>query len=273
MIVVKMGGGEGLDIGNLCADVAALVNGHTDVKDGQRLVLVHGGSHETNVLSEKLGHPARFVTSLSGYQSRFTDRETLEIFALVVAGKLNKLLVERLQGLGVNAVGLSGLDGRLLEGPRKSVLKIREGGKSKVLRGDWSGTVERVNVGLLQLLLDNGYTPVVAPLAVSYEGEMVNVDADRAAAAIASALRAETLVILSNVPGLLSRFPDESSLVPFIRRDQVEEYAAYAQGRMKKKVLAAQEALVGGVGRVILADGRIEAPVSQALAGRGTVIQ
>jgi acetylglutamate/LysW-gamma-L-alpha-aminoadipate kinase len=267
MIIVKMGGGEGLGIDGLCADVAALVKG------GQRLVLVHGGSHETNILSEKLGHPARFVTSLSGYQSRFTDRETLEIFALVVAGKLNKLLVERLQGLGVNAAGLSGLDGRLLEGQRKSVLKIREEGKSKVLRGDWSGTVERVNVGLLQLLLDNDYTPVIAPLAVSYDGEMVNVDADRAAAAIAGALRAETLVILSNVPGLLSRFPDESSLVPFIRRDRVEEYAAYAQGRMKKKVLGAQEALAGGVGRVILADGRIEAPVSQALAGRGTVIQ
>jgi acetylglutamate/LysW-gamma-L-alpha-aminoadipate kinase len=267
MIVVKMGGGEGLGIDGLCADVATLVKG------GQRLVLVHGGSHETNVLSVKLGQPPRFVTSLSGYQSRFTGRETLEIFAMAVAGKLNKLLVERLQGLGVNAVGLSGLDGRLLEGQRKSVLKIREEGKSKVLRGDWSGTVERVNVGLLQLLLDNGYTPVVAPLAVSYEGEMVNVDADRAAAAIASALRAETLVILSNVPGLLSRFPDESSLVPFIRRDRVEEYAAYAQGRMKKKVLGAQEALAGSVGRVVLADGRIEAPVSQALAGRGTVIQ
>lgn len=267
MIVVKMGGGEGLGSESLCADVAALVKG------GQRLVLVHGGSHETNVLSAKLGQPPRFVTSLSGYQSRFTDRETLEIFAMVVAGKLNKLLVERLQGLGVNAVGLSGLDGRLLEGQRKSVLKIREEGKSKVLRGDWSGTVERVNVGLLQLLLDNGYTPVVAPLASSQEGEMVNVDADRAAAAIASALQAETLVILSNVPGLLSRFPDESSLVPFIRRDRVEEYAAYAQGRMKKKVLGAQEALEGGVGRVILADGRIEAPLSQALTGRGTVIQ
>jgi acetylglutamate/LysW-gamma-L-alpha-aminoadipate kinase len=267
MIIVKMGGGEGLGIGNLCADVAALV------KSGQRLILVHGGSHETNVLSEKLGQPPRFVTSLSGYQSRFTDRETLEIFAMAVAGKLNKLLVERLQELGINAVGLSGLDGRLLEGQRKSVLKIREEGKSKVLRGDWSGTVERVNVGLLQLLLDNGYTPVIAPLAVSYEGEMVNVDADRVAAAIASALQAEALVMLSNVPGLLSRFPDESSLVPFIRRDRVEKYAAFAQGRMKKKVLGAQEALAGGVGRVILADGRMETPLSQALAGRGTVIQ
>jgi len=267
MIVVKIGGGEGLGIETLCADVAHLVG------NGRQMVLVHGGSHQTNVISEQLGKPPRFVTSVSGHVSRYTDRETLEIFAMVVAGRVNKLLVERLQGLGVNAVGLSGPDGRLLAGRRKSALKIVENGKRKVLRGEWSGVIQEVNVSLLRLLLDHGYTPVIAPLVISREGEMVNVDGDRAAAAVAATLRADTLVLLSNVPGLLRDFPDEGSLIRSIGHGEMEAHFPYAQGRMKKKLLGAREALEGGVGRVILGDGRIEAPVSQALAGRGTVIQ
>jgi len=267
MIVVKIGGVQGLGIEPLCADIAHLIG------SGEQVVLVHGGSHQTNVISEKLGHSPRFVTSVSGHVSRYTDRETLEIFAMVVAGRINKLLVERLQGLGINALGLAGPDGRLLEGRRKSALKIVEDGKRKVLHGEWSGVIQQVNVSLLRLLLDQGYTPVIAPLAISHEGEMVNVDGDRAAAAVAAALRAETLILLSNVPGLLKEFPDESSLIPSIGRGEVEEHLPYAQGRMKKKLLGAREALEGGAGRVILGDGRIEAPVSQALAGKGTVIQ
>jgi acetylglutamate/LysW-gamma-L-alpha-aminoadipate kinase len=267
MLVVKAGGGEGLDMEAVCADIAE------QVAHGEQVVLVHGGSHQTNVISEKLGHPPRFVTSVSGHVSRYTDRETLEIFAMVVAGRVNKLLVERLQGLGVNALGLSGPDGRLLEGRRKSSLKIVENGKRKVLRGEWSGVIQQVNVSLLRLLLDQGYTPVIAPLAISHEGEMVNVDGDRAAAAVAAALQAETLVLLSNVPGLLRDFPDESTLIPLVEQGQIEEFLErYAQGRMKRKLLGAIEALRGGVGRAIIADGRVERPIQRALSGEGTVI-
>ena len=267
MIVVKIGGNQGVDINATCADVAHLVG------EGDSLVLVHGGSHETNVISERLGKPPRFVISPSGHESRYTDRETLEIFAMAAAGKLNTLLVEHLQQLGVNALGLSGVDGRLLEGRRKSVLKIVDNGKVKVLRGEYSGRIERVNTPLLSLLLREGYTPVVAPLAISYQGEAVNVDGDRAAAAIGAALGAETLVILSGVPGLLQDPDDESTLIPLIEQGQIPEFLErYARGRMKRKLLGALEALEGGVGRVILADGRVESPIRRALEGQGTVI-
>jgi acetylglutamate/LysW-gamma-L-alpha-aminoadipate kinase len=267
MIVVKVGGGVGIDYDALCADIAELWQA------GQRLALVHGGSHETNMLAERLGHPPRFVTSPSGYTSRYTDRETLEIFMMAYAGKVNKLIVERLQRLGVNALGLSGLDGRLLEGKRKAAIRIIEDGKQKVLRDDWTGTVERVNGGLLATLLDAGYLPVVAPLASSNDGEALNVDGDRAAAALATGLGADTLLLLSNVPGLLRAFPDETTLIASIARADVEEYVPVAQGRMKKKVLGAAEALAGGVGRVILGDARSARPISRALAGQGTVIE
>ncbi len=267
MIVIKAGGNGSLDMEAVCADVARLT------RQGQQVVLVHGGSHETNVISEKLGHPPRFVTSVSGHVSRYTDRETLEIFVMVTAGRINKMLVEHLQGAGVNAIGLSGIDGRLIQGKRKSALRIVENGKRKVLRGDYSGRIEQVNVGLLQTLLAAGYVPVVAPQAISHQGEALNVDGDRVAAAISAALKAQTLVILSNVPGLLRRFPDESSVIPHIRLEQAAELLErYAQGRMKKKMLGAIEALKDGVEKVIIADGRVAQPLRQALAGQGTLI-
>jgi len=267
MIVVKAGGNVGLDMEAVCADVAELV------QQGDKVVLVHGGSHETNVISEKLGHPPRFVTSVSGHVSRYTDRETLEIFTMVTAGRINKRLVERLQQMEVNAIGLSGLDGRLLEGERKAALRIVENGKRKVLRDDFSGRIERVNDGLLNTLLTAGYVPVIAPLAISYNGEALNVDGDRVAAAISSALKAQTLVILSNVPGLLRDFPDESTLISYIPVEQAPKILdRHAQGRMKKKVLGAIEALNEGVERVVIADGRVARPLQRALGGQGTVI-
>ena len=266
MIVVKVGGSEGIDLGAVCRDVASLV------REGQSLVLVHGGSHRTNVVAEKLGHPPQFVTSVSGYTSRRTDRETLRIFEMVYCGEINKGIVEMLQAEGVNAVGLSGLDGRLLEGRRKAAIKIVQDGRRRVLRDDYTGTVDRVNVGLLHLLLDNGYLPVVTPPAISTGNVAINVDGDRAAAKIASSMKAEQLIILSNVPGLLAEFPDESTLMRRIEPPDLEEFMAHAQGRMRIKLLGAMEAIREGVGRVVFGDGRIEEPVRAALAGQGTVI-
>lgn len=268
MIVIKAGGNGSLNMDAVCADVAGLV------EQGEKVVLVHGGSHETNVISAKLGHPPRFVTSVSGHSSRHTDRQTMEILAMVAAGRINKLLVERLQQFGVNAVGLSGLDGRLLEGKRKDSLRIVENGKRKVLRGEFSGKIEKVNGALLTTLLEAGYVPVVAPLAISYNHEALNVDGDRAAAAIAAKLNAETVIILSDVPGLLRDVSDETTIVSHIPALQARSYLdRYAQGRMKRKVLGALEALNDGVGQVIIADGRVAQPLQRALAGRGTVVQ
>jgi len=266
MIVVKVGGSEGIDLGAVCRDVASLV------REGQRLILVHGGSHRTNVVAEQLGHPPQFVTSISGFTSRRTDRQTLKIFEMVYCGEINKGIVEMLQAEGVNAVGLSGLDGRLLEGRRKAVIKIVQDGRRRVLRDDYTGTVDRVNTHLLLLLLDNGYLPVVTPPAISTGNVAINVDGDRAAAKIASSMKAEQLIILSNVPGLLAEFPDESTLIRRIEPSDLEEFMAHAQGRMRIKLLGAMEAIREGVGRVVFGDGRIEEPVRAALAGRGTVI-
>ncbi len=266
MIVLKVGGGKDLNIDAIVADLAALRS------QGQELLLVHGGAETTNEVAEALGHPPEFVTSESGYVSRRTDRRTLEIFEMVYCGQLNKMWVEKLQRANVNAVGLSGLDGRIFEGKRKDTLRVRVNGKRMVLRDDWTGTVEQVNTSLLRLLLENGYFPVVTPPGSSDQGEAINVDGDRAAAMVAAAFNADALVILSNVPGLLREFPDESTLIREIPRAKADDFMQYAEGRMKKKVMGAVEAIAEGVQKVIFADGRGEQPITQALAGAGTHI-
>ena len=266
-LVVKVGGGQDLDLEAVTSDLCALR------RAGHEIVLVHGGAETTNEVAEQLGHPPQFVTSESGIESRRTDRRTLEIFEMVYCGLLNKRWVELFQRRGVQAVGLSGLDGRIFEGRRKDRLRVRMNGKRLVLRDDWTGTVEAVNVDLVRLLLGAGYLPVLTPPASSFDGDAINVDGDRAAAALATALEASTLVILSNVPGLLTDVADESSLIRAIDAARVESYQEVAKGRMKKKVMGAAEAVAGGVGRVVLADGRVESPVSRALAGEGTQIR
>ena len=239
--VIKAGGSRGVDRDSV-ADLVA------DVSRSDEIVLVHGASAETDMLQAALGHPVETVISPSGHQSRRTDRRTLEIFAMAALGVENFLYTEKLQARGIDAFGLSGLSGRLLVAKRKVVRAVQDG-KTVLLRDDFTGTVEVVNVPLLRQLMGPGRVPVVAPLALSTESEAVNVDGDRVAARIAVAIEADALLILTNVPGLLRDVNDAGSLVPDVTLDEAERLA---QGRMKKKILAAREAIEGGVGEVII---------------------
>ena len=266
MIVVKVGGGTSLNVDAVVADIVALR------AKGTELLLVHGGAQTTNAVAAALGHPPQFVTSETGHVSRRTDRRTLEIFEMVYCGQLNKMWVEKLQRRGINAVGLSGLDGRIFEGTRKDTLRIRVDGRRMVLRDDWTGTVDTINAGLLKVLIEAGYFPVLTPPGASTAGDAINVDGDRAAAMVAGAFHAEALVILTDQVGLLEKFPDESTLIAEIPKAQADRFMAFAEGRMKKKVMGAVEAIGEGVKKVIFGDGRVEDPISKALAGSGTHI-
>ena len=262
-LVVKVGGSAGAATANIVREIAWCV------AQERRIVVLHGGSDLTNALSERLGHPARMITSPSGMVSRYTDSETLRIYAMAVAGQINTELVASLQQQGINALGLAGVDGRLLLARRKSIVRSQTpGGRLQILRDDYTGQVEQVNDTLLRQLLDAGYTPVIAPLALSQEGERLNVDGDRAAAAVAVALGAEALVIMTNVPGLLSDPEDSSTLIRAIPAERITEYTEYARGRMRKKLLGAQEALQGGVPRVCIGSSSL----LDVLGGAGTTI-
>ena len=217
MIVVKVGGSEGIDYEATCADIANLF------KSGKRLIFVHGGSSQTNEVATALGHPPKFITSPSGYTSRLTDPKTLEIFKMVYCGKMNKMIVEHLQMQGVNAIGLSGIDAGIWRGDRKKAIRaVDDSGKKFIVRDNFTGRVQSVNTDLLISLLDAGYLPVLTGPAISNENEAINVDGDRASAETAKALSANELIILSNIPGVLADFPDESSLIKSVTLDNIE---------------------------------------------------
>ena len=261
ILVVKLGGAEGLDLEASCDDLAALAA-------NRPMVVVHGVSALANRMCEEAGHPVQTLTSPSGHTSRYTDPVTRDIY--VAAAELaNQQVVECLRARGINAVGLKG-DETIIRGARKTAIRAVVAGRVRVVRDDYSGSITEVNTERVEQLLQAGYVPVLPPMAASDDG-LLNVDGDRASAAIAGALHASELVILSNVRGLYRNFPNEDSFVQRVPGTQIETAIEWAQGRMKRKVLGAQEALAGGVQRVIISDGRIHHPVQSALAGEGTV--
>ncbi len=264
MIIVKLGGGADIDPVPLLQDLATLE---------EPWILVHGGNEELTALSERLGHPARFVTSPSGHVSRYTDEETVGHIQMAYRGRINNELVRQLNNLGCSAVGLSGVDGGLIQARRKQAIRVVENGTKMLLRGDHTGTITSVRADLLRVLLDAGHRPVVTLPALADDGTAVNVDGDRAAASIAVALGATRLVILSNVPGLLRDVHDPASLITHIPRAALSEAQGFAQGRFKKKMMAVEEALAGGVQEITLGSAHGEHPLRAALDGAGTVIR
>tara|TARA_R110002072_G_scaffold134016_1_gene274615 strand:+ start:583 stop:1419 length:837 start_codon:yes stop_codon:yes gene_type:complete len=263
-VVIKVGGGEGIDPTALSNEIAELVS------SGIRVVLVHGGSHETNMLAQALGHPTQTITSPSGNQSRRTDEQTLDIFKMVYCGKVNKAVVQSLRQVGVDAIGLSGIDAGIWMGTRKSAIRAVEDGRTRIIRDDLSGKVDSVDAEFLNMLLAAGRVPVLTPPAITPDGIAINVDADRAAAATAKALGADELLLLSNVPGVLRDFTDPDSLIETVTSDTLAQANNAAKGRMKNKVLAAQEAIAGGVHRVTIGSASGENPIQQARSGAGT---
>ncbi len=269
MIIVKLGGAAGIDPAPLVREVA------TRSAAGEELVLVHGGSDATDRLSTALGRPPRFVTGPTGRVSRVTDAATLADFTMACALR-NAELVRDLRAAGVDAVGLRGVDGGVLRARRKRALRYVEGGKTKLLRDDRTGSVTGVDARLLRLLTGDGRVPVLSPPALADDGTAVNVDADRAAAAVATALGAEGLLLLSNVPGLLRDPNDPDDRVDTIDPDDPDALAAAeaaAQGRMRAKLDAAVDAVRSGVARAFLADARTPDPIGAALAGSGTIVR
>ena len=267
MLVIKIGGGAAIGEGgytNFAEDLATI---------GEPVVVVHGGNAEFSELSRRLGMPPRMITSSSGRVSRYTDTATMDAMLMAYCGKVNKRLVATLRAAGVNAVGLSAIDGGIGLGRRKPVLRGAEDGKSKVLHDDHAGTLETVDPSLVRLLLQNGYTPVLTPPALGEEGVPINVDGDKLALELATALQADGLLFFSDTPGLLCDRNDELSLIAEIDASSPESALAAAAGRMVVKVEAALGAVDRGVGRVVFADGRITNPIWAALNGQGTTVR
>ena len=209
---------------------------------GVKVVLVHGGGPEISDMLKRVGKESRFVNGL-----RVTDQETVEIAQMVLAGKVNKDLVNLIQCLGGNAIGLCGIDGHLI----KATLKDKELG--------FVGEITEVNPQPILDLLNAGYIPVISTVGGDEDGIVYNINADTAAAKIAAALKAESLISLTNTPGILRDPKDESSLIRRITLKSAEELKADGTitGGMIPKVECCTDAIKDGVKKVFVIDGRV----------------
>ncbi len=263
LLVVKLGGADGVDLSAGCQDLVALLD-----TERRPAILVHGVSAAADRLAREVDHPVRTLTSPAGHSSRYIDRRMRDLF-VQAADAVNGQILACLRNCGIDGVGLTGAN-TVIRARRKRALRAVMEGRVRIVRDDYSGQITGVDSQQLYGHLDAGRLPVLPPLAGSSDG-LLNIDGDRAAAAIAAALGAEDLVILSNVRGLYRDYPQPDSIVQVVTPQQRDCALDWAQGRMKRKVLAANDALAGGVARVIIADGRAQQPLQQALAGAGTV--
>lgn len=263
IVVVKCGGSGALDVDRLCEDVAELTAA------GRKVVLVHGGSAEMGRLAEQLGVRLRHLTAPDGVVTRYTDAATLDVLTLALAGRVKPALVAALDRHDVRAVGLTGLDAGLLRARRKKAIRAVVDGRLTIVRGDRSGRIVEVNARLLLGLLAAGVVPVVSPPAIAEDGEPVNTNADRAAAAVAVALRARTLIFLTGAPGVLTDPEDPASVLDTYRLPAAGGPAPpWVTGGMTVKLVAAREALLAGVPQVWITDGGAARPL-KAVSGEG----
>lgn len=227
---------------------------------GVRVVLVHGGGPEISGLMKRLGKEAEFIDGL-----RVTDQETVDIAQMVLAGKINKTLVNLLDHYGGNAIGLSGIDGHMIQAEFKDE------------RLGYVGNITMVNARPILDMLEKDYIPVIATLGCDEEGNTYNINGDTAAAYIAGALEAERLLMMTDVPGVLRDKDDISTLIPKISVEEAKKLReeGVIAGGMIPKVECCVEAIRSGVKNVVIMDGRIPHSILMELLtdeGAGTMV-
>ena len=226
---------------------------------GVKVVLVHGGGPEISALMNKMGLQPTFVDGL-----RVTDKETVDVVQMVLAGKINKSLVRYLESKGAKAMGISGIDGKLIVAKQKSAAL------------GYVGEIEKVNIKPVFDLLEKGYIPVVSTIATGEDGETYNINGDTAAAYLAGALSAKRLIMMTDICGVLRDKDDPSTLIPEIKLSEAEELykSGVITGGMIPKVDCCMTAIKQGVKRVIIMDGRVPHSILMELLtdeGSGTM--
>ncbi len=263
MIIVKIGGGEAINLKGIITDLGEI---------NENFVIVHGANALRDALAEKLNYSKKILTSVSGYSSVYSDETALDIMMMAYAGLRNKRIVELCQQNGINAVGLSGLDGKIIQGKRNNGIRIKENGKLRIVR-DFSGKPKEINKQLLDLLISNGYTPVLSVPIIDENNFAINSENDDIINVLQKSVHADKIIQLIEAPGFLDDPSDPESVVAKISPQELERRESQVEGRMKRKLLALRKLFEDGANTLIMADGRVNHPVRDALAGKGTIIQ
>jgi acetylglutamate kinase len=221
---------------------------------GMRPVIVHGGGPDITDFLKKIGKKSEFVSGL-----RVTDEETVQIAEMVLVGKINTEIVSLLNHRGVRAVGLSGKDAELILAHKK-LATVHENGNSREVDIGYVGEVEKINVDILNDLLDQDYIPVIAPIGVGVGRESYNINADYVAAEVAGALQAEKLILLTDIEGIYRDYKDKSTFISTLKQAEAKEMISQGAiaGGMIPKVEACLRALEAGAGKTHIIDGRLD---------------
>ncbi len=261
MIVVKAGGRV---IKNNFDQLLASLS-----KYNEKVIFVHGGGDIVSEYSKRMGVEPVFVTSPEGIRSRYTSKEELEVFIMVM-NLINKRIVTGLVSKGKRALGITGADGPSVMAQRKKkIIIVDERGRKRIIEGGYTGKITQVNSDYIVQLSSNADVVVVAPLAVDLEeGTLLNVDGDQMAFSISKAVKADALVFLTDVDGVLI----DGKVIPRLSVEEAKEMSKKVGTGMNRKLLMAAEAVENGVGKVIISSGKTDDSINSALKGNGTVI-
>ncbi len=263
MLLVKVGGGASINLAGIARDLASV---------DEPAIVVHGANACRDELADRLGQPTQTITSASGVSSVLTDQDALDVLTMAYAGLMNKRFVQLCQQQGVNAIGLTGIDGALVRGRRNVGIRVEENGKKRIVR-DHSGKPESINTSLLRLLIDAGYTPLLTVPILDEESRAVNTENDSVVALLQRTLESRRVIHLIEAPGLLEDRDDPTSVVGEMRFSELEARSHSTHGRLQRKLMAFAAMAASGCEEIVLADGRSEAPLSAALSGQGTRIR
>ena len=262
-IVIKIGGD--LLKENLNYVISDLVKIHADNK---KIILCHAGADIVTTVAEKMGKPQIFTFSTKGYKARYVDEETRDIYLMVVAGLNNKRIVKEMIVKDLPAVGISGIDGGMIIADRfKKAMVILDG--KKKLKDNYTGKPSKLNVQLIETLWEKNYIPVIASVAISEDNEIVAGDSDRISNAIAVATKADKLILLTDVDGVLDK---NKQLIKNINSRSAESILENVKGGMKTKLITALKSASEGIKQVIIASGLRENPILKALANENCTI-
>lgn len=219
---------------------------------GIKPIIVHGGGPKINKVMEKMGKKPTFI-----HGQRVTDKETMDIVEMVLGGLINKEIVALINSHGGRAIGLSGKDGNLIRAKKKIVKKLSpETGAPEIIDLGLVGEIEKVNPNIIHSIEKDGFIPAIAPLGTGHKNETLNINADYVASAVAAALKAEKLILLTDTQGILDK---NKKLIPTLNNTKIKSLISkeIISGGMLPKVQACQDALRGGVKKTHIIDGRI----------------
>jgi [amino group carrier protein]-L-2-aminoadipate 6-kinase len=262
MIIIKIGGGSTINVKGIISDLSQI---------NEKFIIVHGANHLRDELAKKMNMPKKTLTSVKGFSSTYSDKDEIDMKMIAYAGLKNKRIVELCQQNGINAIGLSGLDGALIKGKRNRGIKVKEGSKIKIIR-DFSGKPFEINTKLLNLLMENNYVPVLCIPIIDKDNFAINSENDDIVRVLKNSMNADTVIQLIEAPGYLENKNDPTTLVKSITQIELESKVNQVEGRMKRKMLSLKKLFEQGPCKVIISDGRVEHPIKNALNEIGTVI-